>query len=197
LLRELAGAFLRTTILGCLALLIAVSAEAQSNDVGVTAGGYFAVSNPLSLGVAWALEGTFAHRIALVPLASLSAELAIAGSSTSSIPTINGTTLARSYTSLFITPGLRLRLAPSFPVTPYLAVGVGLARFNRRLNGGATSANTTAAFDIGGGLDIKLARFISLRGELRDFNSGGLGLQTLVGGRQNNLFATVGLALRF
>jgi hypothetical protein len=61
----------RTTILGCLALFIAVSAKAQSNDVGVTAGGYFAVSNPLNLGVAWALEGTFAHRIASVPLASL------------------------------------------------------------------------------------------------------------------------------
>jgi hypothetical protein len=187
----------RTTMLGCLALLLAVSAKAQSNDVGVTAGGYFALGNPLNLGVAWALEGTYAHRIASVPLASLSVELPVAGSFTSSIPTISGTTLARSYTSLFITPGIRLRLAPSFPVTAYLAVGVGLARFNRHLNGGATSASTTAAFDIGGGLDIKLAPFISMRGELRDFNSGGLGLQTLVAGRQNNLFATAGLAFRF
>jgi hypothetical protein len=187
----------RTAILGCLALLLAVSAKAQSNDVGITAGGYFAVTNPLNLGVAWALEGTYAHRLASVPLASLSVELPVAGSFTSSIPTISGTTLARSYTSLFIAPGIRLRLAPSSLVTAYLAVGAGLARFNRHLIGGATSASTTAAFDIGGGLDIKLAPLISLRGELRDFNSGGLGLQTLVAGRQNNLFATVGLAFRF
>jgi len=195
----------RTTILGCLSLLIAISAKGQSkvaakahiNDLGVTAGGYFVVSNPLNLGVAWALEGTFAHRITSVPLVSLSVELPVACSSTSSIPTISGTTLARSYTSFFITPGVRLSLVPSFPVTPYIAIGVGLAHFNRHLNGGATSSNTTAAFDVGAGLDIRMAPFISLRGELRDFNSGGLGLQTLVSGRQNNLFATVGLALRF
>ena len=76
-------------------------------------------------------------------------------------------------------------------------VGLGLARFNRHLNGGATGARPTAAFDIGGGLDIKLASFISLCGELRDFDSGGLALQTPVAGRQNNLFATVGMAFRF
>jgi hypothetical protein len=86
--------------------------------------------------------------------------------------------------------------SPMHPQTLF-KVGVGLARFNRHLNGGATSASPTAAFDIGGGLDIKLAPFISLRRELRDFNSGGLGLQTPVAGRQNNLFATVGLAFRF
>ena len=79
----------------------------------------------------------------------------------------------------------------------FFKVGIGLARFNRHLIGGGTSASTTAAFDIGGGLDIKLASFISLRRELRDVNSGGLGLQTPVAGRQNNLFATIGLAFRF
>jgi len=79
----------------------------------------------------------------------------------------------------------------------FFKVGVGLTRFNRHINGGATSASPTAAFDIGGGLDIKLASFISLRRELRDVNSGGLGLQTSVAGRQNNVFATIGLAFRF
>jgi hypothetical protein len=79
----------------------------------------------------------------------------------------------------------------------FFKVGVGLTRFNRHINGGATSASPTAAFDIGGGLDIKLAPFISLRRELRDFNSGGLGLQTPVAGRQNNLFCDGWTGFRF
>ena len=178
-------------------LLTAVSANAQSNDVALTAGGYFEVSNPLNLGAAWALEGTVAHRIASVPLFAVSAELPIAGSFTSSIPTVSGLTVARSYTSLFITPGVRLRLAPSFPISPYISAGLGYGRFNRRLYNGATTADSVFALDIGGGLDVKVLPFISLRGELRDFNSAGLGIESVAFGRQNNLFATIGLAVRF
>jgi hypothetical protein len=178
-------------------LLIPLSVRAQSNDVALTAGGYLAASNPLDLGAAWALEGTFAHRIASVPLVSVAAELPVAGSFGSSIPTLSGTNLARSYTSLFITPGLRLMVAPSFPLSPYVSAGIGYGQFRRQLFNGTTSTDGTLAFDLGGGLDVKFLPFISLRGEVRDFNSGGLGLQTLILGRQNNIFATVGLAVRF
>jgi hypothetical protein len=186
----------KATIFCCL-LLIAASAKAQSNDVALTGGGYLAASNPLNLGAAWALEGTFAHRIYSLPLVAISAELPIAGSTQSPIPTLSGLTLTRGYSSLFITPGLRLTLAPSFFISPYLSAGIGYGRFNQQLFTGGTSANGSAAFDIGGGLDLKILPHVSLRGELRDFNSGGVGLQTLVFGRQNNLFATVGLAIRF
>jgi Outer membrane protein beta-barrel domain len=187
----------RKTVWIWLLCLIAVSAKAQGNDIAITAGGYFAVSNPLNLGAAWAVEGAFAHRITSVQLVSVSAELPVAVSFTSLIPTITGTTLARSYTSLFITPGLQLKLAPFFPVSPYISAGLGYARFNRQLINGTTSSNSALAFDIGGGLDVKIAPFIGLRAELRNFNSGGLGLQTLVFGRQNNLFATAGLVFHF
>ena len=189
--------------LSCKALVVfclvvgGAQARAQANDVALTAGGYLAVGNPLDLGAAWALEGTFAHRVFSFPLVSVAAEIPVAGSFRSSIPTISGITLARSYTSLFITPGLRLRLAPSFPLSPYISAGAGYVRFNRELFNGKVSPNTTAAFSIGGGLDVKFFPFVSLRAELRDFNSGGLGLETLVLGRQNNLFGTIGLAVRF
>lgn len=176
---------------------IALGAHAQSTDVALTGGGYFAASNPLDLGAAWALEGTVAHRITGVPLISLSAELPIAGSFSSSIPTLSGTSIARSYTSLFITPGVRARLAPSFPISPYVSVGLGYGRFNRQLFDGTNSSNGTFAWDIGGGLDIKVLPFIGLRAEVRDFNSGGIGLESLALGRQNNLFVTAGIALRF
>jgi hypothetical protein len=176
--------------------LIAVSAAAQSNEVAITAGGYFALPNPLSTGSALALEGSVAHRIASVPVASLYLELPVAGSFQSSVPAAS-LGIARNYTSLFVAPGLRLRLAPSFPVTPYLALGGGYARFDRKLNNGTTSTNNAGVFDIGGGVDVKILPFVSLRGELRDFDSGSIGLQSLVFGRQHNLFATAGIALKF
>ena len=188
---------LRFAALILLFIIASLQAKAQSNDVAITAGGYFAVSNPLSLGAAWAIEGSFAHRLAGTPYLSFSAELPVAGSLSSSIPTLSGVSIARSYTSLFITPGVRLRLAPSFPVSPYLSAGLGYARFNRKLFNGTTNANSSLAFDVGGGLDVNVTSLIGLRAELRDFNSGGLDLQTAFFGRQNNLFATAGLVFRF
>jgi opacity protein-like surface antigen len=178
-------------------LLMAALACAQSNEVALTGGGYFAASNPLDLGVAWALEGSVAHRVFGVPFISIYGELPIAGSFSSSIPTINGLTVAKSYNSLFITPGVRLRIWPSFPISPYLVAGVGYSRFNRKLFDGSTSADSGFAWDVGGGLDVKVLSFISLRGEVRDFNSGNLGLESLATGRQNNLFVTGGVAVRF
>lgn len=189
---------MRKTILAAvLCLLLAGAAQAQKNDIALTAGGYFNVSSPLDLGVAPALEGTFAHRIASVPMIGLYMEVPVAGSFSSSIPTLAGLTVARSYTSLFITPGLRVRLAPSFPLSPYVSAGLGYARFNRQLFNGTSSSENTFAFDVGGGLDLKVLPLVGLRGEIRDFNSGGIGLQTLVLGRQNNLFVTAGITLRF
>jgi Outer membrane protein beta-barrel domain len=185
---------------GFIVLLVMVSghAAAQKNDFGFTVGGYFAGSNPLDIGAAWALEAAYARRLLAIPLVSLSGELPWASSFQSSIPTLNGLRLARSYTSFFITPGVRLRVAPSFPVSPYISAGVGYGRFHRQFFNGTTSAEGSFAFDIGGGLDIKLLPFISLRGEIRDFNSSTLGLESLIsGGRQNNIFLTFGLGVRF
>ncbi len=183
--------------LALLLLCVGLPAHAQKNDIALTVGGYFEVSNPLNLGAAAALEGTFAHRIAHIPLFTVSAELPVAGSFSSSIPTVSGLTLAKSYTSLFITPGLRVRLAPKFPISPYVSAGLCYGRFNKKLYGGGTSADSTLALDIGGGLDLHVLPFVSIRGEVRDFNSGGVGIESVAFGRQNNLFATIGLAVRF
>lgn len=175
----------------------AVVANAQSNDIAITGGGMFAFTNPLDLGAAWSLEGTFAHRIAEPPVVSFYLEVPVAGSFSSSIPTLSGISIARSYTSLFVTPGIRLKLAPAFPLSPYFSAGLGYAHFNHQLFNGTSTTNDSFAFDIGGGLDLKIAPFIGLRGEIRDYNSGGLDLPTLSFGRQNSLFVTAGVVLRF
>jgi opacity protein-like surface antigen len=191
----------RRLLLVLVSLGLVGSACAQKNDVALTGGGYFEVTDPLNLGAAWALEGSYARRLAGVSMLSLSAELPIAGSFSSSIPTLSGFNIATSYNSLFITPGVRLRLAPSFFLSPYVAAGIGYGRFNKTLITGTNTSNGTLAFDIGGGLDMKILPHISLRGEIRDFNSGGLDLpsilSTLATGRQNNLFVTAGISVKF
>lgn len=188
---------MRKAIWFFLLFLLAPAVNAQSNDIVVTGGGYFAISNPLDLGAAWGMEVSFAHRIVSLPALSVSVELPVAASFRSSIPNLKGLTITRSYTSFFVTPGLSLRLAPRFPLSPYVCAGIGYARFNRHLFNGTLSTDSALGLDIGAGLDVRIVASISLRGELRDFNSGGPILETLAFGRQNNLFATLGFAVRF
>lgn len=195
---------MRKLLLVVVSLLLVGSALAQKNDVALTGGGYLEATNPLNLGAAWALEGSYARRIAGVPMLSVALELPIAGSSGSSIPTLSGLNIATSYSSLFITPGVRVRLAPSFFLSPYVAAGIGYGRFDKTLITGVNSSNGTMAFDVGGGLDMKILPHISLRGEIRDFNSGGLDIPGLPGflnsaatGRLNNLFITAGISVKF
>lgn len=195
---------MRKLLLVVVSFLLVGSAFAQKNDVALTGGGYLEVTNPLNLGAAWALEGSYARRIAGVPMLSIALELPIAGSSGSSIPTLSGLNIATSYSSLFITPGVRVRLAPSFFLSPYLAAGIGYGRFDKTLITGVNTSNGTMAFDVGGGLDMKILPHISLRGEIRDFNSGGLDipgvpsfLNSAATGRLNNLFITAGISVKF
>ena len=190
--------FFHTLLAAVLLLTFAATARAQQNDLGATVGGYFAGSSPLNLGAAWGLEASYARRIVSVPLVALSGELPVAASFRSSIPTLSGLTLARSYTSLFITPGVRLRLAPSFPVSFYVSAGLGYGRFQQTLFNNTTTSQGAFALDIGGGLDIKILPFVSLRGEVRDFNSSSIAIASLLtAGRQNNLFITMGVGVRF
>ena len=197
----------RVLLLFLLPALAVCSANAQKNEAAFTGGGYFALSSTFSPNSATALQGSFAHRLFKVPLLGFYAELPVTGSFQSSVPFQNVPVLnllANSYSALFITPGIRVKLAPSFPVSPYVAVGGGYARFNRHFTNGTTSANSTAALDFGGGLDIKIAPFIGLRGELRDFYTGDPGLlstlgpvATLLPQKQHNVVATAGIVVRF
>jgi len=198
------GGWLRRLLLVIISLLLMGSAFAQKNDVALTGGGYFEVTNPLNLGAAWAWEGSYARRLAGVPLIAISAELPIAGSSSSSIPTLSGLNIATSFRSLFVTPGVRVRFAPSFFLSPYVAAGIGYGRIDKTLSTGMNQSTGTLAFNVGGGLDVKILPHISLRGEIRDFNSGGLDLPAVPSflssaatSRLNNLFVTAGISLKF
>jgi opacity protein-like surface antigen len=104
----------------------------------------------------------------------------------------------QDYSSLYVTPGVKLKLVPGFFLSPYVAAGIGVAHFSASNNGGSEN---DFAVDLGGGLDVKVFPHVSLRGEVRDFitDTPGLGLGVLqnLTGKTNNVVASGGIVLRF
>jgi hypothetical protein len=175
--------------------MMSVFASAQAHELAITAGGQFPSNQQFDSGASFAVGASYAGRMFHVPLASLYFELpvVVGPKSVTRLPSRS------NYSSLFITPGLKLKLAPEFPVSPYVAAGVGYARFHQDANTvvNAQSVNTEV-YDFGGGLDFKIAPFISWRGEVRDFYSGFPSFNSLPDtGRQHNVVAQTGLVLCF
>src|SRR5437763_1619912 len=73
------------------------------------------------------------------------------------------------YSTFYFTPGLKVKLLPQLPISPYGFVGVGLAHFH---NTDTDQGSYENVIDYGAGLDWSIAPLLSIRGELRDFNSG-------------------------
>src|SRR5580692_13011209 len=103
--------------------------------------------------------------------------------------------LKTSPVSMF-TPGLRLKAFPKSRISPYLAIGGGYADYEQsttEINGHPNPASRELArgvFDFGAGVDVRVWRWVALRGEARDFYSGSpdYNVASLSGG-QHNVFA--------
>jgi hypothetical protein len=101
------------------------------------------IATHVNVGVAY--EGFLAHRVANFQAVSLSVELPVLG-----IPS-RGTNFGNvSFSTVAVTPGLRLNFAPQASISPYLSAGGGIAHFS----GDANSA-THGAARFGGGVDFK------------------------------------------
>jgi hypothetical protein len=102
---------------------------------------------------------------------------------------------------VFFTPGLRLKISPQSRVSFYGAAGVGIASFGASsvtasppLTSVAKNRENSLAVDFGGGIDLRLTRLLSLRGDVRDFvTRAGLGG---VSGRNHGIFQ-LGIAFHF
>ncbi len=182
-------------LIAVMLVLVTVPSPAQKNELSIGVGGYVPVTLT-GVGAAVAIEGSYAHRVASVPFLAAYLEFPVVGTLKSTV-TSAGLASSASYSALFFAPGLRLKLAPGFPVSPWLAAGGGLAHFGASAALGGGSVNT-GVFDYGGGLDLKVAPFLSLRGEVRDFYSGAIAFSLAgFGQRQHNIVGTGGLVLRF
>jgi len=112
--------------------------------------------------------------------------------------------IPEQYASYFVTPAARLNLFSGQRVGPWVSVGGGFGHFSESstllfvgTNTGPTGTST-GVFQAGLGLDVKIIRHFSLRGEGRDFWSGVPQLNLNTGkSRQHNIFAGGGIVWHF
>ena len=109
-----------------------------------------------------------------------------------------------NFSSFFLTPSARVNLFPVTAVSPWVSFGGGFGHFSEGsklefggVNPGKTGT-TTGVLQAGVGLDVKLTRRFSVRGEARDFWSGVPSLNVTTGkSRQHNIFVGGGIVWHF
>jgi len=112
--------------------------------------------------------------------------------------------IPQSFSSYFVTPAARVNLFPVTAVSPWVSFGGGFGHFSEGsklefggVNPGKTGT-TTGVLQAGVGLDVKLTRRFSVRGEARDFWSGVPELNVTTGkSRQHNIFVGGGIVFHF
>jgi opacity protein-like surface antigen len=103
------------------------------------------------------------------------------------------TSATKNFASLYITPGVRLKVLPKSRISPYFAIGGGYADYEQsttEINGQPNPASRQLArgvFDFGAGVDVHVWRWVALRGEARDFYTGSpnYNLASISGGQHN------------
>jgi len=200
-----------SVVLGMLAalFLISNSARAQQFELGLSIGALksgdhtLAATGSIKADTGFAYEVNFAARVYNVHLAALYVEVPFAGTPSTGLTSSNPFSPS-DYSSFFLTPGLKLKLLPVAPISPYGFVGAGFARFhssssliNGQSNTGDQSA-TRGAVDFGAGVDWKVMPFFSVRGEVRDFYSGTPRFNiNVIGDKQHNVLVSGGVVFRF
>lgn len=198
----------KALVLFVLCLGMSVAAHAQGNDLSAVVGAKFTPSTTSALGgstsidTSVAFEVGFAVQLKALPAASLEVEVPVMVTPSAGVNASN-LLASKSYSSLYFTPGLRLKFSPKGSISPWVAVGGGLAHFSpssTSISGGASPATSTTkgVFDAGGGVDFKMS-FLPLRFriEARDYFSGSPNLNIPRLSLHNNIFAGAGVVVTF
>jgi opacity protein-like surface antigen len=202
---------LRVLCVLAVTLLAAESVLAQKHEVALTSGVLkvgergFDLPQPgfLHFSTGFTYEFGYARRLLNARIAALYFEVPFAGTPQTTIKTTNALTPG-SYSSIFFTPGIKVKLLPGGKYSPFATMGVGLVHFRE---GDTTVSNQPAAnrssktdsvFAFGFGLDVKVRSILSVRGEVRDFYSDlpPLNVRAL-SDRQHNALISGGIVLRF
>lgn len=108
------------------------------------------------------------------------------------------------YSSYFITPAARVNVFANNGISPWVSFGGGFGHFSESNNlvffgsNPGTTGTTTGVLQIGAGFDVRFARALSARLEVRDFDSGVPQLNVDTGKtRQHNLFVGGGVVWHF
>ncbi|HMF90772.1 MAG TPA: outer membrane beta-barrel protein [Candidatus Angelobacter sp.] len=193
-------------VFGLLAVL-SLCAAAQSHEVSVVAGAKYtpsgtSPSGQTNVSSAFAFEVSYATQLISAKVADLELEVPLLAVPTSQINSTNLFT-AKSYSSIYLMPGLRGRLGTGSALSPWAAAGFGFVRFgpsSSSLGGGpsAATASTKTAFNFGGGVDIRPAKSpVAFRGEIRWLYTGVPSLAVPNLSMHNNVLVGGGIVLRF
>ena len=198
--------------------MLAASAFAQDekNELGGILGRAFISNqgiknatfpNPIiSSGNGLSFDIEYARRFIVTPLFALSGEAVVMVNHDEDI---NGgaylnAVVPHQYSELFVTPGARLNLFPTTAVSPWVSLGGGFGHIGEAstlIYGGANPGKSTTSGVLQGGLglDVKVWRKLSMRGEVRDFWSGEPDFPLADTGktRQHNYFVGGGAFWRF
>lgn len=177
----------------------------QNNDLSVLFGPVMGsttlagANGPAHFSGVFSFQTNFAHTIHSYSFADLWWEAPSTFAARDSSNVGNGVKSA-SYNEFFFTPGVRLHVPLGSRVSFYGAGGVGYCSFHYSQDSAIsgvhiqTLTNYHGVVDFGGGMDFRLTRRLSVRGDVRDFVTGrGLGG---LDGRHHPIFG-FGLALHF
>jgi hypothetical protein len=213
---SLGGKLVRTlfsiTVL-TLVMILASSAAAQKNEItgiigrtfisdkGVT--GISSIDNILHSGKGLTIEANYGRRLINLGIAGLTFEVPFAVNFNEK-PHFDVNLVPKDYKSFFVTPSIRANLFPGAGLSPWVSAGGGFGYFkeNSTLEFGGPNpgktGTTNGVFQIGGGIDARVWRTFSVRGEVRDFFSGAPQLNVDTGKtRQHNLFVGGGIVWHF
>lgn len=164
------------------AFLFVSPARAQKQEVGLTLGHLFGAARTsplgaLNLGGGVGFQANYGYRLVDGSKAALFAETHFLANPLRDITSINRSA-SRDVASLYVTPGVRVKFAPRASFSPYAVVGGGYGLYEQsyfQIDGQSNPAprfTHRGVFAFGGGVDVKVWRFLGARWEVRDFYSG-------------------------
>jgi len=192
----------------------ALAQDEEGNEVGLMLGGIITAEQsaagtgvPLDIRNGLSFQATYARRLRRGDSASIYLEFPFIATPSTDLQSALGR-VPRNYSSLFLTPGIRVKFAPAARVSPWLSVGGGYALFEEsttRIDGLENTADRvthTGALQLGGGIDfdpgLRILLPITFRGEVRDFYSGTPNYAVSVeNDMQHNVVVSGGFVIRF
>jgi len=174
------------------------------SDQGITGATF--LDPTIHSGKGLTVEGEFAHRFIVTPIFSVAAEGVVAYNPDEDLNggSYGNAVVPTQYKQLFVTPAVRVNLFPTTAVSPWVSIGGGFGHFSQSstlVYGGTNPGKntTTGVLEGGVGLDVRVWKALSLRGEVRDFWSGEPDFPLAPTGktRQHNFFVGGGVFWRF
>jgi opacity protein-like surface antigen len=162
-------------------------------EVGLTIGVLSGPTRTTSSGAAVTLSPTAAFQanygrvVRNLKYADMYGELHFMASPSTDV-TSTVTSVTKSYSSLFLTPGVRFKFYPRKLLSPLVTIGGGYAHFlqsDKTISGAANAAprhTSTGVVTWGAGLDYAWSKKLTFRAEARYFHSGGVQFNTPMDG---------------